>query len=82
MEKTTNNYKDITPLTLSPREHECLSLWAQGYTIKRIALNLGLSPRTVETHVNKVKSKTGLVHKDSLIEFFHLSINTPQGHSK
>jgi len=36
--------------TLSGREKEILALFARGQSAKRIAIALGLSPRTVEAH--------------------------------
>ena len=56
---------------VTEREYECLTLWASGYTLKTIACRLNISPRTVETHINKVKRKTGSYYKDKLIELFH-----------
>jgi DNA-binding NarL/FixJ family response regulator len=42
----------------SPREHEVLTLAAQGLTNKEIAYRLGLSDRTVQFHMNSVFNKT------------------------
>lgn len=36
---------------LTPREREVLVLLADGHTLQQIARRLGISPRTVETHV-------------------------------
>jgi DNA-binding NarL/FixJ family response regulator len=38
------------PTKLSPRQRDVLALIAEGYTTKRIALDLGISVKTVETH--------------------------------
>jgi DNA-binding NarL/FixJ family response regulator len=35
---------------LTPRQHEVLRLVAEGYSTKQIALELGISAKTVETH--------------------------------
>jgi len=56
---------------LSLREWECLSLWAQGFTAKTIAIELGVSPRTVESYIEKIKDKTGLFSKRALVELIH-----------
>lgn len=40
---------------LTSRQIEVMSLIAQGYTWKRIAIKLSISPRTVEKHVVEVK---------------------------
>jgi DNA-binding NarL/FixJ family response regulator len=44
---------------LSPREHEVLTLAAQGLTNKEIAYRLGISDRTVQFHMNSVFNKSG-----------------------
>ena len=43
---------------LSPREHEVLTLAAQGLTNKEIAYRLGISDRTVQFHMNSVFNKS------------------------
>jgi len=47
-------------LTLTPREREVLHHLARGYAYKRIALRLGISSRTVESHVGAVLRKLQL----------------------
>lgn len=42
----------------SPREHEVLTLAADGLTNKEIAYRLGISERTVQFHVNSIFNKT------------------------
>ncbi len=46
--------------TLTPREREVLHHLARGYAYKRIAVKLGISARTVETHVSAVLRKLQL----------------------
>lgn len=53
--------------SLSPQESLCLRLLKKGYTYKRIGLKLGLSPRTVETYLTRIKEKTGATSKDHLL---------------
>lgn len=58
----TPNQQTTQPTTkhpLSPREHEVLTLAAQGLTNKEIAYRLNLSERTVQFHLNGVFNKTG-----------------------
>ena len=43
----------------SPREHQVLTLAADGLTNKEIAYRLGISDRTVQFHMNSVFNKTG-----------------------
>ena len=42
---------------LTPRELEVLALLADGLTMQQIGRRLGISPRTVETHVSKLYRK-------------------------
>jgi NarL family two-component system response regulator LiaR len=50
---------------LTPREHQVLALIGRGYANKRIALELGLSEKTVKTHVSHVLSKLGVADRTS-----------------
>ena len=51
---------------LSAREREVLALLAAGHTDQRIARQLGISPRTVESHLTRVRAKTGVRPRVSL----------------
>jgi DNA-binding NarL/FixJ family response regulator len=42
---------------LTPRERQILELLSEGYTMHQIGRRLGISPRTVETHVAKLYRK-------------------------
>jgi DNA-binding NarL/FixJ family response regulator len=46
-------------VTLTSRESDVLALLAEGLTMRQIARRLGISPRTVETHVAKLYRKLG-----------------------
>jgi DNA-binding CsgD family transcriptional regulator len=52
---------------LTLREIECLLYKSQGLTAKQIARECNISPRTVETHFNKILFKSGLSHMNQLI---------------
>jgi len=53
-----------TPLDqLTGREREVLTLIAQGRANKRIALELGISEKTVKTHVGHVLAKLGVTDR-------------------
>jgi DNA-binding NarL/FixJ family response regulator len=45
---------------LTPREREVLELIGRGFANKRIALELGISEKTVKTHVGHVLAKLGV----------------------
>ena len=45
---------------LTPREQEVLGLIGRGFANKRIALELGISEKTVKTHVGHVLAKLGV----------------------
>lgn len=46
--------------TLTPREMEILAMISQGSTMRQVGRILGISPRTVETHVAKLYRKLGV----------------------
>jgi DNA-binding NarL/FixJ family response regulator len=45
--------------TITEREIEILRLAGLGLTVKQVGTRLGLSPRTVETHLSKLYRKLG-----------------------
>ncbi len=47
----------VVRASLTPREHEVLMLLSQGLTMRQMAKRLGISPRTVETHMAKLYRK-------------------------
>lgn len=50
--------QSATDHPFSPREHEVLTLAADGLTNKEIAYRLGISERTVQFHINSIFNKT------------------------
>lgn len=44
-------------LRLTPREREIVSLREEGYTRKAVARRLGISVKTVKTHLSHVSAK-------------------------
>ncbi|MEX3100616.1 MULTISPECIES: LuxR C-terminal-related transcriptional regulator [unclassified Streptomyces] len=48
-----------TPNPLSRREREVAALVAQGMTNRQVAAALGLSPRTVDRHVENIRARLG-----------------------
>ncbi|HCD9578462.1 TPA: LuxR C-terminal-related transcriptional regulator [Legionella pneumophila] len=55
---------------LTPREYNTLLLLSEGYTDKQTAKKLGISPRTVEAHINNSKQKLGVKTRAELIAQF------------
>jgi len=49
-----------TAAKLTQREHEILGYISEGLTMHQIGTRLGISPRTVETHVSKLYRKLGV----------------------
>lgn len=48
---------------LSPRERRIVALFAQDYTNKEAARELGIHPETVKTHVRRIYAKLGVRSK-------------------
>jgi NarL family two-component system response regulator LiaR len=57
---TNSTQRAAEPERLTRREHEVLELIAGGRSNKRIALELGISEKTVKTHVGHVLAKLGV----------------------
>jgi DNA-binding CsgD family transcriptional regulator len=58
-------YKSIY---LTKREAECLTCMCDGFTAKKTAQSLALSPKTIQKHIESVKIKLGCSYKDDLIK--------------
>jgi DNA-binding NarL/FixJ family response regulator len=56
-------------VTLSPREREVLKLIASGLSSKTIARELGISPKTVETHRVRLMTKLNLHSVAELVRY-------------
>ena len=54
---------------LTSRELEVLRLTALGYTSASAAVQLGISPRTVETHRAHIHRKLGTTSRAELVAF-------------
>lgn len=57
----------LPKVELSPREQQCLSLIALGYTTREMADHLGLSKRTLDHYVDHMKNKLGCLKKSEVI---------------
>jgi DNA-binding NarL/FixJ family response regulator len=47
------------PAGLTPREVEVLSLIARGASTRQVAQRLAITPKTAETHIERIYAKTG-----------------------
>jgi len=54
---------------LSPRELQCLKLSAAGLSGEDIGNKLSISPRTVQSHFDSIRSKLGAVNRQQLLHF-------------
>ena len=54
---------------LSEREIEVLTLYALGYTQKRVAEELFISPGTAHTHVKRIYAKTGMHSRQDILDY-------------
>ena len=61
---SVNQEASVGAMHVTPRQEEILTLVAAGFSDKEIALELGLSPRTVQTHLDRLFLEHGL-HKRS-----------------
>lgn len=54
---------------LSEREIEVLTLYALGYTQKRVAEELFISPGTAHTHIKRIYAKTGMHSRQDILDY-------------
>lgn len=52
---------------LTKRETQCCLLLLQGYTMRSIGIELGLSARTIEYYLNNIKKKLDCKRRDQLV---------------
>lgn len=57
---------------ITPQELKCLTLRLQGFSHKEIANISNISPRTVETYLNRIKTRFGINNKQKLHELLLL----------
>ena len=67
---------------LSRREWEAALLIAGGKSYKETAAELGISIKTVKTHMGRVYEKTGAVSNVALSILFHETMKTSADHTK
>lgn len=54
--------------TLTDREFQCIKYYYQGRTSKAVGQILHISPRTVESHIDSIKSKLNVHSREELLE--------------
>ena len=54
---------------LSDREVEVLALYGLGFTQKRVAEELFISPTTAHTHITRIYAKTNLHSRQEILDF-------------
>lgn len=64
---------------LSEREVDVLALYALGYTQKRVAEELYVSPTTVHTHITRIYAKTNLHSRQEILDFMRQHAEQPDG---
>ncbi len=64
-----SNKDKITDNILSPREVEILQMIAEGLTSQKIAENLCISVKTVDTHRKKIMQKLGIHNTAGLVKY-------------
>ena len=72
VEKSKRNsypFNEDGTLYLTQREADCIYYLIQGLTIKQTAVELLLSPRTVEFYLKRIKEKFGGKNKKELLAF-------------
>ena len=82
LEKRGSSATKVSPLStfgLTQRETEVLIWVARGKTNKDIADILGLSPRTVNKHLEHVYVKLGVETRTAAAAFVTADIDSPQG---
>ena len=61
--------REAYTIRLTGREQEVVRLVARGLSNKAIARDLGISPRTVEGHLNHVFDKLGTTSRTELVHY-------------
>lgn len=67
---------------LTQREVECLKLLCLGFTTKKVAEQLNISPKTMDIHINNIKEKCNCVSLFQLGELVSQSLRLLTSQSK
>ena len=72
IEDIAARYVELPHIHLTSREKEVAKLCAKGLLSKEIAAQLGISPRTVETHKNNLFKKLGINNTVELMRYMQM----------
>jgi DNA-binding NarL/FixJ family response regulator len=72
IEDIASRYVELPHISLTSREEEIARLCAKGLLSKEIATQLGISPRTVETHKNNLFKKLGINNTVELMRYMQM----------
>ena len=64
---TSDDVVDVPPPALTRREREIALLIAQGLYTKQIAYDLGISPHTASTYINRIRTKLGVRNRPEMV---------------
>ena len=73
IEDIATRYVELPQIHLTAREKEIAQMCAQGLLSKEIAAQLGISPRTVETHKNNLFKKLGINNTVELMRYMQMT---------
>lgn len=67
--KTPEVSLDVAFSQLSKRERQVLVALAQGYSNREVATELGVNPKTVDSHRSQVRKKLGLRNNSDFVRY-------------
>lgn len=71
MQVDLSTHFNFASARITQRQHDCLELIAHGHTMKSAAALLGISPRTVEMHIQHIKINNNLSSKQDLLNLWY-----------
>ena len=78
LEEIVSSSLDMPEIHLTAREIEIAELCAKGMISKEIAMKLGISQRTVETHKNNIFKKLGINNTVDLMRYMQMRFASEQ----
>lgn len=65
--KLTAASTEATVMQLSRRQEQIIELVAEGYSGKEVARALGMSPKTVDTHIQRIFDRYGVRNRAGVV---------------